>query len=301
MRDKRIPDFFIVGAPKCGTTALQEYLCRHPDIFLPEEKELYFFGNDLTFLTKRRTVHQYLNLYDNAASLKKGDATATNLVSEEAAEEIYAFNPEAKIIIMLRNPVDMIESLHSEAVYNLNEPERNFKKALALEPGRKAGKNLPAKLTCPVQSLLYRHIATFSPQVQRYFNVFEKKQVLVILYDELKADSEAVYKKALNHLGLTFFPLPAYKKINPNKINRSESLKNLLKFMPGGLKTTSRIIIPYKPLRKKLYHELIKLNTRFVKRQSMPVKLRQELMEFFRDDIAKLEKLIEKDLSNWKN
>lgn len=301
MKDPGIPDFFIVGAPKCGTTALHEYLSTHPEIFLPEEKEIYYFGKDLIFLSKRKSLDEYHNLYSHCpSSLKKGDTTATNLVSEEAAKEIYALNPDAKIIIMLRNPVDMIESLHSESVFNLNEPEKNLEKALALEEERKNGKKLPERLTCPVQSLLYRHIATFAPQVKRYLEVFGKENVLIVLLDELKADPNAVHKRVTEHLGLPFYPLPQYEQVNPNKINRSEWLKGVLKYMPSGLKQASRIIIPNKPLRKKLFLKLNSVNTKPVKRQPMSRQLRQELNDFFKEDIEKLEKLITKDLSHWK-
>jgi len=99
------PNFFIVGAPKCGTTSMTEYLKQHPDIFIPEEKEPHYFGSDLEYPRITKTEAQYLRLFSEAQDERRlGEASVWYLFSQRAAQEIYEFNPLSRIIIMLRTP-----------------------------------------------------------------------------------------------------------------------------------------------------------------------------------------------------
>jgi hypothetical protein len=108
----RKPDFFIVGAPKSGTTAMYFYLKQHPEIFMPERKELHFFGSDFFAPHFVRDLKDYLKFFEGADNKKRiGEASPWYLYSKRAAFEIKEFNPDADIIIMLRNPVDMMYSL----------------------------------------------------------------------------------------------------------------------------------------------------------------------------------------------
>ena len=118
----RKPDFFIVGAPKGGTTAMNAYLGQHPEIFIAERKELHFFGTDLDFSSPRITQEQYLSCFSEVQNEKRvGETSVWYLYSKQAAVEIKKFCPSANIIIMLRNPVDMLYSQHSQFLYNGNE------------------------------------------------------------------------------------------------------------------------------------------------------------------------------------
>src|SRR5665647_751711 len=115
MKLKR-PDFFIVGAPKCGTTAMNNYLAQHPDVFMAQ-KEIHYFGSDLKMRVKV-SESEYLNYFQNAEEKKLiGEASVWYLFSEKAAAEIKAFSPQAKIIIMLRDPIDVLHSLHSQHLF----------------------------------------------------------------------------------------------------------------------------------------------------------------------------------------
>ena len=113
------PDFFIVGAPKCGTTALYEYLRQHPAVFMPFHKEPLFFGDDLTRRYGRLTLHDYMRLFKDAKPGQRvGEASAWYLYSRSAAAEIKAYAPDAQIIVMVRNPVDMMYAEHSQVLFN---------------------------------------------------------------------------------------------------------------------------------------------------------------------------------------
>src|SRR3972149_11450918 len=110
----KIPNFFIVGAPKCGTTAMYTYLKQHPEVFMSDLKELHFFGTDHHRINYTPyTKEQYLSFFDGAGDKRRiGEASTSYLYSERAAVEIKEFNPFARIIIMLRNPVDVMYAYH---------------------------------------------------------------------------------------------------------------------------------------------------------------------------------------------
>ena len=137
----RRPDFFIVGAPKCGTTAMNDYLKDHPELFIPARKKLHFFGSDLELRRSRRiTTQEYLSYFALARAEKRlGEASVWYLYSQRAAAEIKAFSPAARIIIMLRNPVDMMYSMHSQRLYSGKQDIRDFAEALEVEEERRQG------------------------------------------------------------------------------------------------------------------------------------------------------------------
>ena len=116
------PDFLIVGAFKSGSTALYEGLRRHPQIFMPFHKEPLYFGDDLTRRYGRYTEAEYLRLFDPAKpGQKSGEASTWYLYSVSAAREIHDFNPEMRIMVVLRNPVDVMYAEHSQLIYNVIE------------------------------------------------------------------------------------------------------------------------------------------------------------------------------------
>src|SRR5581483_10240451 len=158
----RRPDFFIVGAPKSGTTALSEYLKPHPQIFIPDIKDVSFFGSDLYFTMPRITAEEYAAAFAAARDeLRVGEASVWYLYSKCAAAEIKEYSPDASIIIMLRNPVDMLYAQHSEFLYNCNEDIPDFGAALEAEAERKRGRRVPARAHL-VQGLFYRETARYS-------------------------------------------------------------------------------------------------------------------------------------------
>ena len=137
------PNFFIVGAPKCGTSALYEYLGAHPEIFMSPYKEPHFFGSDLQ-QRWRPTKSQYFSCFAKARDEKRvGEASVHYLYSKCAAAEIKEFCPEARIIIMLRDPVEMLYSLHSQSIFSGNEVINDFEEALEAEADRKLGRRIP--------------------------------------------------------------------------------------------------------------------------------------------------------------
>src|SRR5687768_15406060 len=141
----RTPNFFIVGAPRCGTTSMYAYLRQHPEIYVSPHKEPHFFGSDLSPLPGAiREEELYRALFAGAGDRPRaGEASVWYLSSRKAASEIRAFAPEARILILLRAPHQMLESLHSLFLRTGNEDLPTLEEALAAEPERRRGQRIP--------------------------------------------------------------------------------------------------------------------------------------------------------------
>lgn len=293
------PNFFIVGAPKCGTTAMNEYLKSHPDIFMAEKKEMHFFGEDLE-KRFRITEKDYLDEFRNATGKKIiGEASVWYLFSKTAAEEIKRYSPGAKILIMLRNPVELLYSLHSQHLYDGNENIEDFATAIRFDKDRAIGLKDPGsvdflKLPPYIDSVL------FANQVKRYFDVFGKENVYVVLYDDLASDTTAVVTNVIEFLGLPVDIDIDPRVINANKQIRNFKLHRLLKKPPGFLRKIVRLLLPSKQLRHKIMSRAFKNNIVIEKREPMDENLRNELKMLLADDIDRLSVVINRDLSKWK-
>ena len=291
------PNLFIVGAPKCGTTAMNDYLANHPDIFMGP-KELHYFGKDLK-MKARLSEREYLQHFQEGESKKIiGDASVWYLFSKTAAVEIKQFSPHAKILIMLRNPVDVIHSLHSQNLYDGNEDILDFKKAISLDEERKKGKNLPNAVGF-LELPPYIDSVLFYEQVKRYMDVFGTTNVHIILYDELVANTKRVVAETFSFLGLNPCIELKTEVINPNKRIKFFFLHRILKNPPQRVRKFIRLILPFKSIRHMMMTILFKWNIRVGKRGRMDYNLKKKLQQELASDIALLNKLINRDLSNW--
>ena len=301
MREVKKPDFFIVGAPKSGTTSLYFYLNSHPEIFLPRRKELLFFCDDLHFTYPLLTERQFLEYYKDLKNEKTaGEVSVWNLFSTNAAMRIKKFNGEAKIIAILRNPVGMLYSLHSNHMFNQNEIILDFEEAWSAVGDRKAGKKISEVIKCPIEGLYYTEIGKYSEQLQRYFDLFEKKNVKVILYDDFKTNTKAVYSDLLNFLEVNESIIPEFKVYNSSKTIRSNWMRNITVNAPQWMRKTGRTLFPHQSARRDwLMKTLWKINTKEAERKKTSSSIRSVVLNHYRDDIHQLQNLIERDLSIW--
>jgi len=295
----RRPDFFIVGAPKCGTTALYEYLRRHPDLFLPETKELRFFGADLEVRSfKDRELDEYMRFFTHATNNQRiGTAYVWYLYSKTAAAEISRFAPGASIIVMLRQPADMLYSLHSEHLSNGNEDLSSFEEALAAEPDRRAGKRIPPHAHLP-QGLLYSQIPRYTDQIRRYFSAFGRDHVHVILYDDFAKDTATSYRNTLRFLGVRDDIAPQFEVINPNKRVRSETVRHFLARPPQVSRRIIRATVPAR-IRQALFVRAKRLNVTTPQRPALSDVTREYINGQFRAEVGQLGELLEHDLRHW--
>lgn len=292
------PSFFIVGAPKCGTTSLNDYLRQHPAIFIPERKELHHFGSDLQFVkTVRPTREEYLAHFAAAEPGQiAGETSVWYLFSQHAAKEIHEFCPTAKIIIMLRNPADMMYSLHSQYLFESNEDLADFTAALAAEDDRSQGRRLPPDSNYR-EGLLYRRVAGFAEQVSRYLRAFPREQVHIIDFDDFSRDTPRVFAEVLAFLGVDSSFRCEFEIRNPNKQIHNKPLHNFLN-NPGTFAILLGRLIP-KSLRRSLIGRLKKANSTAAPRPALSAELRAQLNREFAPEVERLGKLTGRDFSRW--
>src|SRR6185436_17564744 len=293
-----VPSFFIVGAPKCGTTSLNDYLRQHPGLFIPERKELHYFGSDLKFTKSvRPTREQYLAHFSPAQPGQiAGEASVWYLFSQLAAKEIHDFCPTAKIIVMLRSPADMMYSLHSQYLFESNEDLADFAAALAAEEDRSQGRRLPPDSNYR-EGLLYRRVASYADQVRRYLDVFPREQVHIIDFGDFSRDTPGVYAKVLEFLGVDPSFRCEFEVRNPNKQIHSQSLNSFLN-NPGKLAILLGRLIPTS-FRRALVNRLKKANTTAAPRPALSAELRAQLNRQFAGEVSELSALVGRDFSEW--
>lgn len=298
------PSFFLVGAPKCGTTALCKYLGQHPGICISTPKEVNYFDTDFQTKKSARSLPEYLEKFTGGESKVCGEGSTSYLYSKEAAKNIHQFNPDAKIIIMLRDPVTVMQSFHSQLLFNgSSETVEDFAKAIALEPERKRGHHIPKRCTVP-EMLLYREVVSFSEQVKRYLDIFGEQQVKIILFNDFKQQTAAVYREVLEFIGADPTFETSFVRINSNKKARSRFLQSLLKYPPAKVLEVGKYILPVPQSWRRALLETTKaklksLNTQKTTRPTLDAALRNRLIAEFKPDIQKLEALIGRNLNAW--
>jgi hypothetical protein len=295
----RRPDFFIVGAPKSGTTALYDYLRQHPDVFMAPSKEPNYFGSDLVRLrTPRPTLDQYLAYFADAGDARRvGEASVRYLHSRSAAAEIRDFAPDAQAIIMLRDPVEMMYSMHAELLFIGAEDIADFADALDAEPDRLEGRRIPPGANKPA-ALYYRQSARFAEQVERYFEALGREKVHVIIYDDFRDDPLGAYRSVLRFLGVDDAFMPVMKVMNPNKRPRSRLLRRVVSNPPSWVRRIARVALP-PSMRRRAYRSAMTLNARIEARRPMDRELRAALRAEFADEVRRLGALLGRDLSGW--
>jgi len=294
----RRPDLFIVGAAKCGTTALEAYLRRHPEVFMAPLKEPHYFGRDLPFVDRAPfSESEYLSLFAGARGERRiGEKSVWYLYSKRAAAEIKAFNPTARIIVTLRNPVDQMHSLHAQNRLTVSETIADFEVALRAEPSRRRGLNLARRGM--QDNVLYRAIASYPEQVQRYFDAFGRDRVHVIIFDDLRASPAAVYAAVLEFLDVAPASNVPLRPENASRRLRSERMARVLHAPPRGVVRLSRALLS-RPARIRLMRRLRLLNSREAPRTPMPPELRRQLQREFAPQVERLGRMLGRDLSHW--
>jgi len=212
-------DFFVVGNPKSGTTTIHNLLKQHPEIFMPKKKELVYFCTDIhkssdKFHGYQRNYHvrdlkRYESFYKDARKNQiRGEVTPHYTSSRVAAQNIYEYNKNAKIIIFLREPVAYLYSLHQDLIADLSETEENFKKAIELENTRKKRENIPSTVSYP-EVLFYSEMASYKEQIERYVSIFGKKNIKIFFLENMKDNLLGIYKEICKFIGVedtTFRP-----------------------------------------------------------------------------------------------
>lgn len=298
----RLPDFFIIGAAKSGTTALYHYIKQHPQIYMSPKKEPHYFSfDDQTKMTQGSgdtiplaitDFDQYVSLFESAPSdCGIGEASTSYLYREEASERIKRIIPGAKLIAILRNPVDRAYSAYMHLKRDKREDSLSFRHALNEELVRIKNNWDPI--------WHYTKVGYYHEQLKRYYALFPKEQIKVYLYEDLLTDQKGVLQSVFSFLGVdnNFEPEIGFKTNVSGKI-KYEGLNTIAsRFFnqPNPVRWLARKTIP-EVLRTKFTSNI---RTKLVGKLEILPEDRQFLINIFKEDILALQKLLGRDLEHW--
>jgi hypothetical protein len=296
-------DFAIVGQPKSGTSALAEFLGSHPEICICVPKEPAYFATDLmresdAFHGARRyfefrTEADYAALFAHCRpGHLRGDASTAYLYSNAAAGNLHVANPDLKVVVMLRDPVPFMQSLHRQYLNDTTEDEPDFERALEKEPLRRRGESIPPRVRGP-SYLFYRERARYSSQLERYYALFPRANILTLTMEEFGQDNEREYRRVLAFLGVDPSHVPAFHRVNVRQAPRSRALNHILN-NPVFKGLLFRTLGPrrYTAVRKGVAGLLMKEQA---PTQLSPL-LEQELRDEFRPEVERVSKIVGRDL-----
>ncbi len=270
----RLPTFVIVGAMKSGTTSLARWLKPHPQVFLSDVKELHFF--DVHY---HKGADWYRGQFAGAGpSLAVGEATPVYMYDERAPARMHALLPEARIVAILRNPVDRAYSHYWHNRQRGNEL-LDFREAVEREPERRQRDDQPY-----LHAYAYMDRGRYLQQLQRLTASYAREQLLVETFDELRQDPQSVYRRVCGFIGVDdTVELPAIgRTFNPAREYRS-----------------LRVRVASRRLPRKLRYAVGKLNSRPAEYPAMDADLRAQLVATTADDTAALSSWLGRDLSSW--
>jgi len=288
------PNFFIIGAPKCGTTAVARWLSQHSDVYFSPRKEPHFFNTD--GITEIDTLQEYEALFADATDKHAavGEGSTTYLYSCNAVSNILEYSPNAKFIVCLRNPIEMAPALHGERLAQGRESESDFERAWCLQPERIQGRHIPATVAAEPYRLFYGEQCKLGMHLNRLYSQVPRSKVHTILLDEIRIAPERVYSQVLD-----FLNLPDQQKsidfspVNTSKRTRSTTIARMLRYSVM-LKKKLGISRSFGTARM-----LKGINVTRAPRIPLTIELKRELSDYFESDVRLLATLIDRDLTDW--
>jgi len=294
----RKANLLIVGAPKCGTTAWFRYLSSHPDIFFPPAKEDCYFALDLPNFRFVRSEAEYSKLFADSGSAKiVGEASAMYLFSTAAATQIQEYNPEAKILIFLRDQEEYLPSLHNQFLKEFSEEIEDFETVWRLS-GRRPPETIPSSCLEP-RTLDYAAMGRFREQVERYLDAFPAEQVRVIRFRDWTANPRGAYVEILDFLGLeddgrTFFP-----RVNPGTTYRSRRLVRFMFRPPDIVRKVVRILKRVTGLRSSTISAAVRKTVSVLSAEEynkdIDPQLCEEIRHYYMEDNRQLEERLRRE------
>lgn len=303
--EQRIPDFFIVGHHKCGTTALYEMLKGHPQIYMPDLKEPKFLASDLAARREPaahgnlpQTIEEYLALFAPAGREQRaGEASPSYLLSHAAAGEIAKLQPDARIVAILREPASFLRSLHLQYVQSHVERERDLRKALAQDADGgeiRPGERVPRRLR-------YADHVRYVEQLRRYYATFPSEQILVLIYDDFRADNEGTVRHVQRFLGVDDSVSLKPHEANPTVSVRSLRLDDTVRALYAGrnpatraMKRSAQLLLPARARHRAL--RAVRRGVVYGKPQPPDEQLMNDLRGRFKSEVIALSEYLGRDL-----
>lgn len=290
-------DFFIVGMQRAATTSISKYLAAHPNIIVSTPKEPHYFSNDLPKIRVVDNLQSYKKLYVNPDGENNvlGEASTGYLFSRVALSNIKQHNPAAKIIVLLRNPVDMIHSLHAHLLFCGHEDIESFEEAWNIQDERKRGRFLPKdpRFHPFVQ---YTDVGCIGSQVKRLLDVFPREQVKFILFDNFVREPEAIYQEILAFLGVAPDGRKDFFQVNQNMTYSVPFYYQIRKQLSWKLRVGVIDIFNKIGIGGNLARRLFASNK---KSPRLSPYMREKLSGVYFDEIELLSRLIKQDLKHW--
>jgi hypothetical protein len=302
------PDFFVVGAPRCGTTSICRYLARNPQICFSRPKEPHYFSRLDHDPSADELERDYLGrCFGHCAEPHQamGEGSVSYLYLPGVLERIKHFNPEVRFIVLVRNPLAMLPSYHLRMQFLLQEDEPDFARAWELEPMRERGENVP-KRCLDSRLLMYRQVAKFGVQIERLFDLVGRDRSHIVIFDDLKADTLGVYRRILEFINVDYDGQTEFERRYESQMYRYRWLQRLL-FVPA---TSSGKTFQTLQQRARKYNPdgskrpgFIKRVTNLNKVPMSPAPLTPQMAEVVREtlqpDVMHLSRLLDRDLSYW--
>lgn len=303
MADLTLPNFLIIGAAKAGTTSLHYYLQQHPEIFMCPKKDTFFFDfdgkepnfdgpGDNEWYRNQAIIHleQYQALFINGGGKKAvGEACAGYLYDAEAPARIHRHVPHAKLIAVLRDPVERAYSSFLQQVRDGYETVSDFPAALSLEEQRIRDNWRPI--------WHYKTRGFYFEQLKQCLRYFDQSQLRIYLYEDLQQDPATLLKDIFTFLEVdnNFEPDTSVRH-NRAGIPRSRFLHKLI-MTPNSLKTMVKPLIPGRV--RSFVKATVTDSTANLRRPALSENLRKQLVAEYCDDILQLQQFIQRDLSHW--
>lgn len=288
------PNFFLLGAPKCGTTSIAAWLSRHPDVFVTPRKEPHHFNSDMAHrLTP--DLEDYEALYRGVTHERAvGEASVWYLFSKDAVSNIEAYcDTPPRYIVCLRNPVDMAYSLHEQQVFSGNDDREDFASAWGLADERRKGRALPKQASDPA-TLVYADACALGSQLERLLSKIDSDRVHVILLDDLKHQPRTVFDRLQSFLGVEIDPSIDLTVENAAKARRSRRAQRIMQIL-GRIKAASGSKMSFG-----LLERLDAWNRKPQVRETMNAELRTQLLAHFEKEIQTVERLLDRPLPSWR-
>ncbi|MEZ0327092.1 MAG: sulfotransferase domain-containing protein [Fimbriimonas sp.] len=295
------PNFFLAGAPKCGTTSLYDWLKDHPNTFLPEIKEPHFFA----LLRPDRVIEKLAEYNAQYAKANKpgviaiGDGSTTYLHTPGALETVKGYAPDAKVVLSVRNPIDMVRSLHAYKLSRQAEDVEDFEAAWRLSFDRRQGKNLPkvAGIIDPYQ-IDYAEMGLLGKYVSKAYGLFPKENIHVVVFDDMVGDPRKTYLSLEAFLGLPDNGRTDFSASNvTSDTGTTKAVYKVAARLPRPVKQTLRKLgIGSLGVIDKL--SVASAPAKAARPSASPEFIR-ELRDYYRTDVDLLGRLISRDLSHW--
>ncbi|WP_076750526.1 sulfotransferase domain-containing protein [Desulfatitalea tepidiphila] len=289
------PNFFFIGAPKCGTTSIAFQISQHPNIFISDPKEPHFFEKEIPRGINSLKVYESLFSKAKKHHIIVGEASTGYLYSQTAVPEILKYSTNAKFLVSIRNPYEMAISLHGQALRGGYENQNNFNIAWKLQKNRRMGLNIPKR--CPSHlMLLYENRCALGDQIEKLYQLVSPDKVCIVLFDDLKENPVKFYEKIYDFLDVPCFEASSFPVLNVSSRIRLKFVTDAIKFL-GKQKRNFGIYKSF-GIAKRVASAV---STQKLEKPIIKNDVLKDMYDKFMPQIEKLERIFSRSLVAWKH